>query len=507
MTLRTLLSSTSLSLLIAGGPAFADVTGPDVWEDWKAYMRGFGYEMSGTETQSGDTLTINDIEMSYALPEGEGSFSIAMDSLALTTRDDGTVSVDLPATMPMSFDTRPSDGESASGTLLYTQDMPTMIVSGEAGDMTYTYNAASVGMALQDLVVDGTPLTADMMAVSINMTDVANITRMTVGEMRDYAQTLSAAKLSYDISFNIPEPEANRGSFNGSMTGLAFDGTGTLPTDTNVEEMDAMLAQGFDVDGGFAYESGVSNADMITPDGPFKATTSSNGGDIRVRMGEGGLAYDVSQTDLAVDVQQMPNLPFPVSLNLAKSAFNLMVPLQPSDEPQDFALGFTLGDFTISDGIWNIFDPAGQLPRDPATIDLDLTGEAKVLVNVFDPEQAAAMDRGAAPGEVNALDINALLIRLAGAQLTGSGAFTFDNSDMTTFPGVPRPEGSVDVRVKGANKLIDTLVQMGLLPEEQAMGARMMMGLFGVPQGDDVLTSKIEVNEQGHVLANGQRLQ
>jgi hypothetical protein len=38
------------------------------------------------------------------------------------------------------------------------------------------------------------------------------------------------------------------------------------------------------------------------------------------------------------------------------------------------------------------------------------------------------------------------------------------------------------------------------------MGARMMMGLFAVPAGDDVLTSVIEVNEQGHVLANGQRL-
>jgi hypothetical protein len=55
---------------------------------------------------------------------------------------------------------------------------------------------------------------------------------------------------------------------------------------------------------------------------------------------------------------------------------------------------------------------------------------------------------------------------------------------------------------------LDKLVLMGLLPEEQAMGARMMMGLFAVPGGaEDTLTSKIEINDEGHVLANGQRIQ
>lgn len=39
------------------------------------------------------------------------------------------------------------------------------------------------------------------------------------------------------------------------------------------------------------------------------------------------------------------------------------------------------------------------------------------------------------------------------------------------------------------------------------MGARMMMGMFGTPgEGEDVITSTIEVTEDGQVLANGQRL-
>ena len=68
-------------------------------------------------------------------------------------------------------------------------------------------------------------------------------------------------------------------------------------------------------------------------------------------------------------------------------------------------------------------------------------------------------------------------------------------------------EGPTDISLTGGNGLLDKLVQMGLLPQEQAMGARMMMGLFMVPgEGEDTLTSRIEVRPDGQVLANGQRL-
>ena len=67
--------------------------------------------------------------------------------------------------------------------------------------------------------------------------------------------------------------------------------------------------------------------------------------------------------------------------------------------------------------------------------------------------------------------------------------------------------GGLDLQLVGGNGLLDKLVGMGLIPSEQATGARLMMGLFAVP-GDapDTLNSRIEVNPEGHVLANGQRL-
>ena len=41
---------------------------------------------------------------------------------------------------------------------------------------------------------------------------------------------------------------------------------------------------------------------------------------------------------------------------------------------------------------------------------------------------------------------------------------------------------------------------LGLVPEDQAMGARMMMSMFAVPAGDDALESRIEFNEAGQIL-------
>jgi hypothetical protein len=103
--------------------------------------------------------------------------------------------------------------------------------------------------------------------------------------------------------------------------------------------------------------------------------------------------------------------------------------------------------------------------------------------------------------------VNALTLALAGARLTGGGDFTFDNDDLSTFPGMPKPTGALELELTGGNALLDTLVAMGLLPQEQAMGARMMLGMFARPgSSPDSLTSRIEVTEEGQVLANGQRL-
>jgi len=183
----------------------------------------------------------------------------------------------------------------------------------------------------------------------------------------------------------------------------------------------------------------------------------------------------------------------------------LDIPVAQSDEEQDFSFIFNMSDFTISDMIWSMFDPGSVLPRDPATVAVDLSGKAKVLANILDPEVAENLD--SPPGEVSALSINQLLVSAAGSKLSGTGDFTFDNSDLASFDGMPAPTGVANLKLNGANGLMDKLIQMGLMSDSDAMGARMMMGMLAVPgNGEDNLVSKIEINDEGHILANGQRI-
>jgi hypothetical protein len=169
-------------------------------------------------------------------------------------------------------------------------------------------------------------------------------------------------------------------------------------------------------------------------------------------------------------------------------------------------MGFDFTELQVSDTIWNLADPQNILPRDPITVALGLSAKVTPFFDLLDPAQQEAMMMADVPGELNSVDIIEFVIKGVGADITGGGAFTFDNSDLQSFDGFPRPEGQVSFEINGVNALIDNLIQMGLIPQEEAMMPRMMMGMFTTPVGDDMLTSTIEVNGEGHVLANGQRL-
>lgn len=500
--------STAMALCLPGTAALADLTSADVWLDWKAYMTSAGYQVSANEATSGGTLTVTDLNMSiqFAEDEAEGAASIAMEALRFVEQGDGSVSIELPAQTSVDVIMTPEAGDSATFSINFDQTDPVMNATGEPGDLTYEYSASAAAMAMSGLTIDGVPVPEDIAKVSFALSDLAYTVQTTVGDLRTLKQDMSVAGVNYDVAFTDP---AGEGKFKlvGAMQGIAMDGSGVLPLDSDPQDMNAMLSAGLDFDGTFTSNGGNYELTFNGPEGSGTANSTSEGGEISIAMDTGGLNYGVQQRNVDFNML-ITEFPLPLSISAAKIGTSLMMPLQKSSDPQDFGIEVLLSDFTMSDMIWGLFDPAGQLPRDPASLLVDLSGQAKVLFNFLDPTQAAILEQtGATPGELNALTLNALELEAAGAKLTGEGAFTFDNSDLVTFDGMPRPLGGIDLNLVGGNGLLDKLVGMGLVPEDQAMGARMMMGLFAVP-GDapDTLNSRIEVNPEGHVLANGQRI-
>ena len=500
--------STAIALCFSGTAALADLTSADVWADWKAYMTTAGYGVTASEAASGGTLTLSDLTMEMDLGDdaGDGSVSIVLESLRFVEQSDGSVSIELPAQTTINVQMQPETGEDVDMAIAFEQTDPVMTVTGDPNDLTYEYAAPVATMAMSKLSVNGLIIGPEVAKVDMKMTDLAYTTKTSVADMRALAQTASIAGLSYDLAFTDP---AGEGSFKlvGAMQDIALEGKGDMPLDTDPQDLNAMLNAGFDFDAVLRTASGNYDLTFNSPDGSGTANSTSDGGEISIAMGKIGLIYDVVQRNVNFNML-VTEFPLPLSFSAAEVGTSVLMPLQKSPESQDFGLSVSLADFTMSDVIWGLFDPTAQLPRDPATLLVDLSGKAKVLFDFLDPAQAAVLEQsGAAPGELNALRLNELKLNAAGAELTGFGDFTFDNSDMVTFDGVPRPLGGLDLTLVGGNGLLDKLVAMGLVPDDQAMGARMMMGLFAVP-GDapDTLNSRIEVNPEGHVLANGQRI-
>jgi hypothetical protein len=500
--------ASTLSILLGTTSAFADVTNADVWGNWQSYWESMGYSVTAKEAATDGVLMVTDLEMYMVLESSDEDISMTMPSLTLTEQGDGSVKIATPPLSQVTLKMALQTGEQIDALIGYAQDGLDMIATGENGDFEYNYSADAINLSLEKLTVDGAEIGSDIAKGVIGLEDISGKTSITGGELRNLAQVLNATAMTYDMMFSDPD-SGGTAKLSGGLQNLTSDGTSRFPVSgVNMQDMGAMIASGFSANGTFTYQAGNMNMAFDGPDGAGTASTSSTGGAIEYALGADGLNYDVSKTGLAINAL-VPNVPLPIVLNMALAKFNFAMPIQKSDEEQDFAFGFTMGDFTVSDMLWGMLDPSAQLSRDPATIALDLTGKAKVLFDFMNPDQTAALESsGTAPGELNALTLKNLVVDAVGARLTGTGDFTFDNSDMVSFDGMPRPTGAVDLKLVGGNGLLDKLVKMGMLPQEQAMGARMMMGLFAVAGTEpDTLNSKLEINDEGHVLANGQRIQ
>jgi len=486
--------------------AFADVTAVQVFEDWKEYLQSTGYTISATEVVEGGTVTVNDLKLT--VPLEDGAPPLMMETGPLTFVQDGAdVRIVMPAEMPLNLSTAPNSAGADPWAMrfLLKQSGHSNVVSGVPEQMTYTTAVETLELNLVELVTDGDSFGADNARINMSASDLRSKTVMTVDAVRNYAQTGGVAKLDYDIFLHNPKEDVKL-TFKGETSDVRFDGLTDVPNSVaDSADMSAMLAAGFSLAGSFSYGAGNMQFDVQQPsDGTIAASTSSDGGRLAVNMGSTALGYEVEQNNLQMVISS-GDLPFPVNFSMAQAGLNLAMPIAQSDEAQDFAFGINLSEFVMADLLWSIFDPSGQLPRDPASVQLDLSGTAKMLIDLMDT--AAVTGASSQLGALETLQIEKLLLDAVGAKVEGTGDFTFDNADQTTYPGMPKPVGAVNIAISGANALMDKLVAMGLLPEQQAMGARMMMGLFAVP-GDapDTLKSTVEFNEAGQILANGQRI-
>jgi hypothetical protein len=502
---RPAVSATALAAALFAGPALADVNAQQVWDDWRSQMAVYGEAglTIGSEDYANGVLTVTDL--GFNVTGEDGSVATGnLPQLVLTENGDGTVTVTMSEEYLLNIAT-PADAEMGTEAgevaLAMRHTGLQMIVSGEPGALTYDLSAGRYALELDRVTQGGAEVPAEAL---LAFNDISGSYTSSVGETRDVTYDLTAASMDILIDATNPE-DGSQVMISGQTNQVATQAMMSMPLDPAADP-EMMMMNGLSIDGGYTTAGGSYIFEFTDETGPTNGSFTTTGSSLDFAVSKDAVAYNSTATGVALQATTAA-MPLPITLDLAEYGLTFEMPLAKTEAPAPWAMGVNLTGLDVSDDIWAMFDPSAMLPRDPATVRLDLTGTATMLFDAMDPAQAEAMASAPMPLQVESVNLNDLTVAFGGAEITGAGAFTLDNTDLTTIPGMPKPTGAIDLQLSGVNALVDTLANMGLLPQEQVMGARMFLGMFATATGDDQMTSRIEVTEDGQVLANGQRIQ
>ncbi|UYV36981.1 DUF2125 domain-containing protein [Rhodobacteraceae bacterium D3-12] len=504
-----LFQTTALCSMLAASPAFADITVDDAWSAWKAQVQALGLTMDASESRDGDALQIGDMRLSVAFPEDAGNAYLTMSGPRFVPADGGTVEVHFPAKTQITMGGDIKGEGSMSMVLEMTGDDAPGIMSGDPNNVKTVWGFANYEATLGALTINGEPakdVSGKMLMGPTAMTTLTNIgeamvTVTNTTKMESYKLDYTATIVEGAADLKIEAGGAAKGIDGTSTFMLPKAGLDVLGLDKQLEAGLKLVLTSKIAENASYQRTFIDGRQVGTQD------TTAADYDITVNLDKSGLDYGGTAGAFKADLL-MPEMPLPISISGEGAGGRILLPLMKSEEAQPAAIKMALNGVSISDQLWGMFDPAATLPRDPMTIAFDVSGDTKLLFNFLD---IRAIMGGAQPAGLpvtaERVKLNSLMIKGVGAELTGTGDFTFDYSDWTTFGGMPAPEGQAAFMLKGANGLMDKLVAMGLITEQDTMGARMMMGMFAKPgEGEDVLTTEIDVKKTGEVSANGQRL-
>ncbi|MGY6410179.1 MAG: DUF2125 domain-containing protein [Alkalilacustris sp.] len=490
------------ALVAAPGGALADLTAEQVWQSWQAQAGAAGQGViAAAESREGDTLTARGVVLSGGAEDV--ALRAEIPEIAFTETADGSVLVRLSE----AYDLVLSGPDGERLVLAVAHPGLRMVVSEGPGGLNHRLTAPELSLALTE---QSGPDAPDLLALDLSATRLTASYDVTgvAGEVG--ATDLQVGALDLEVAY---AEDDDRFDLTYALTGLSLrfageglDQSGGLEAGT----LGSALQDGLSLAVVMGYDTLRYVLDVVEDGAASGAAGTGMAGELRFQLDAGGLAFSTGSRNAEVTLRG-PEMPAPeLTLRASELTYGLRVPTVGKAEPQPVSLLVRLVEATAPEQVWAMVDPSGALPRGPVTAVIDLDADAILPGDLFGMQTMFAFMMGG-PFEAvqpTRLDIKELVLRAAGAELTGRGAFTLDPTDRVTFDGLPRPQGELNLMLRGGNALLDTLVGVGLVPADQANAARMVMALFARPgEGPDELTSTIEIREGGSVFANGMRLQ
>jgi hypothetical protein len=496
--MTSFIAAPAVALLMGSTATFA-LTADQVWQSWKDAGALIGLEVTAaTENKDGGALTLNGVSIAPA-----GMSGVTISDMVLTEASDGSVTIAPGADIGMSM-----SGET-TGSAKIVHDGLTLTAREADGGIAYDFAAAKLDVvydaAYPGISFDGSPAPEVKSNGTVGFANLAGTYSDTPGTNRTFGLDISADTLGYNTFLDDPSMEMKQTTTSETAAvqmsfDLALPSTVVLGAASSSADFGTALQEGLslsiatkqgDSNGTMKQESSILPMDMVIKAGGGEATGVFNKDTFSIVSTGSGLELETTTA----------MMPAPVRITSGPVEIGLTSPVMATETAGDYGLVMKFSQLAINEETWAMFDPGGALKRDAADLAIDISGKTKLDL----PGMIAASDAGIEPPipALETLDITELGLKVAGAVLAGTGAFTFDNT-----AGFPMPIGEANVSVTGANALIDGLIATGLMAEEDAMGARMMMGAFMAPgAGPDELTSKIEAKPGFEIYVNGQRVQ
>lgn len=499
-------TTTALIVLISGTPALADVTAPDVWDSMKAVYQSFGITTEATQSRTGNVVSMENLKFSGIFPFDLGSITITTTGFDLVENGDGTVAIEMPDNMPLAIALILPDDLFVTATLDYRITGYSALVSGDPGNITIEYSADSMVFSLSDLNIPDLPISN--IDGTLTFTGLTGTNTIAKGEMLSFSESSTTDTIKLG------------GGFTNEENGTTYRMT-EVWSETSDDIKLVLPALGIDFLGLSAQlRSGLSmQYDSISARITGGTITTLNGtiiGDQKASVSNTVTSMSISKNGFKLDGTSekyildylIPELPIPIQATISATRAAIEFPLLSSPDDQNFVYTISFNGLILNEEIWALFDPTSGLPRDLATITIDLAGKVKLFKDLLDIEaMQQVIDEGIKFGELTSVTINNMDISAVGAKLSGTGVFTFDNSNLETYDGFPAPSGTATFNIAGLNALMDKLDAIGLLPDEARMGIGMGLSLMTVAgDGEDTLVSDIEITPDGQITANGKRL-
>ncbi len=485
-------------------PAFADVTAREVWDELKGYYESFGYYVEiGTENISGGVVTISQMTLTMQIPDEDEKVRATVDSLILRETGNGSVAIELPESSALAIQVVDNGDVEVQVNIAMDLENFEGLVSGALGNLRIENEGDSMSFKVSEVKAGDETIPVNISIVSGPFENDYRIEKID-----DKRRAISG---DYDIESmgviaHVNEPDGD-GFFNltGTVASMESEFSGEFTTSEDpVEVLDAGLNIGV------SMEMGASDFDVSfqVKNDRFAMTASAVDALFGFVLSPDVISYDIVEHGVEINISSS-EIPIPaVNLNYDELEIGFAVPLSASEEPSEFNGVAALRGLEISEAIWSMIDPGQIIPRDPATIAIDISGKLMVLMDLMNLENLASLeDMDSPPYLPVAVDINELSAIFGGAELAGSGTMTFDPESSVIIQGVPLPVGEVNLSLKGGFGLMDKFSALGLVPAEASMGIRGMIGAFSKPVGEDHFETKVEMNADGSILANGQRIQ